>query len=341
MEITPNKKLKVGIVPSLPFSVESNDNYSGFEVELWEEIAKELGLAYEYQKFNFQDIIQSVIDGKVDVAFSAITISEKREEVVDFSYPTFNSGLRILLSKSRGKINVKNTIKEFIAQGYKQLLKPIIGLLLLAVLFGNLFWYFEKSGGIISPEYITGVLQSVWVALCTILGSDGGLYVYEITTWAGRFILTLGQLVNLAALGLLIGELTAFITTKKIRLNIETKQDLKGKIVATVAQTTSELVLKDVGAHVISVTKIEDAYKKLNNNEVEAVVFDSPVLVYYANNEGADWAEVVGEVFDKQDYGIMIAEDNDLRKDINVALLGLHESGYYDSLYKKWFGEVE
>jgi ABC-type amino acid transport substrate-binding protein len=54
----------------------------------------------------------------------------------------------------------------------------------------------------------------------------------------------LGQLVKLAVLGIIVGELTAFITTRKIRLNIEGPKDLSGRTVATVQGTTSEPVLK-------------------------------------------------------------------------------------------------
>lgn len=335
-----DSKLKVAVAQNLPFIIESSGKYSGFEIELWEMIAKEIGTSFEYMKYNFQELIPLVVKKKTDIALAALTIREEREKIVDFSHPTFNSGLRILLSKNRSKIDFAGTIRAFITQGYKQLIKPFFVLLLIILIFGNILWIGERAGGSIASTYFPGVFQAIWLSLCTILGADWNGF-YAVSTWVGRSILTLEQIANLAVLGLLIGEITAFVTTRKIRLNIDGPNDLKGKIVATVKGTTSEHILKSLGATVIPVTKIDEAYEKLRRNKVEAIVFDAPVLVYYALNEGSGWAEVVGELFDKQEYGVMLQEGSPLRKEINIAILAIRENGSYDALYKKWFGETE
>ena len=173
------------------------------------------------------------------------------------------------------------------------------------------------------------------------LGLDGALFVYSVSSWVGRLIVASGQIVSIAFFGLFIGELTAFITTKKIKLNIEEPKDLRDKTVATVKQTTSEVILKELGAIVVPVNKIEEAYEKLKKNQVEAVVFDAPILVYYSINDGAEWAEITGELFEKQDYGFVLQDDSILRKDVNLAILTIRENGSYDALYKKWFGEIK
>jgi len=105
--------------------------------------------------------------------------------------------------------------------------------------------------------------------------------------------------------------------------------------------TTSESTLKKLGANVVPVDTIDEVYNKLKKNEVEAVVFDAPVRVYYALNDGSDWSEIVGELFNKENYGIVLQEDSILREKINRAILTIKENGYYDTLHKKYFGEVE
>lgn len=179
----------------------------------------------------------------------------------------------------------------------------------------------------------------MWLSLSIILGSPAMILVYKVQSWLGLVILQLGQLVKLAVLGIIVGELTAFITTRKIRLNIEGPKDLSGKTVATVQGTTSEPVLKNLGAVIVPVVKIEEAFEKLEKNEVEAVVFDAPILEYYALNDGFGKVEVIGELFDKQDYGFVLQEGSPLREKINRAILTIQENGLYDTLYKKWFGE--
>lgn len=334
------EKLKIAVSSMPPFVIESNGKYSGFEIELWEMIAKEMDVTFEYEKHTFQELIPLISEKKADIAFASVTINEKREETVDFSHPTFNSGLRILLSKNRKNIDFGNTVKEFFTQGYKQFIKPLFVLLIIILLLGSVLYFIERNNGSMSVTYFPGIFQATWIFLCSMLGLDGALFVYSVGSWTGRLIVSLGQLVSLAFLGLFIGELTAFITTKKIRLNIEEPKDLSGKTVATVKQTTSETVLKNLGAIVAPVSKIEEAYEKLNKNQVEAVVFDAPVLVYYSLNDGVKWAEVAGELFEKQDYGFVLPNNSELRKNVNLAILTIQENGSYDALYKKWFGDV-
>lgn len=335
------QKLKVAVSQVSPFVMELNNKYSGFEIELWEMIAREMKVDFDYRKYDFKDLISIVNKKEADVAFASITINEKREEIIDFSHATFNSGLHILLSKNRKNIDFGNTLKTFFRDGYKQFLKPLLVLLATILFLGLVLFITERNNGSLSVSYFPGVLQATWIFMCSMLGLDGALFVYSVSSWLGRLIVSLGQLISLAFLGLFIGELTAFITTKKFRLNIEGVKDLEGKNVATVQGTTSEIMLKKLGAIVTSVITIEEAYNKLKNNKIDAVVFDAPVLKYYALNEGAEWAEITGEIFDKQEYGFVLQEGSSLRKDVNLAILTLRENGSYSELYKKWFGEIE
>ena len=61
-------------------------------------------------------------------------------------------------------------------------------------------------------------------------------------------------------------------------------------------------------------------------------------LRYYANNEGAGKAEVVGPVFKDRDYGVAFGIGSDLRKQFDDALLSMREDGDYDALREKWLG---
>ena len=333
-------KLKVAVVDHTPFIMKKVGGYHGFEIDLWESVAKEAGLNFEYEQINsFKELIPFIVDKKADVAIGAITINEEREEIVDFSHSIFDSGLGILLSKKSKNINFTGTIKTFFNEGYKQFFKPLIFLLVLVLILGSFLYFFERNNGSMSLNYFIGILQSTWVFVCSMLGLDGALFVYSVNSWAGRLIISLGQLISLAVLGLFIGELTAFITTKKIRMNISGPNDLKDKKVGTVQGTTSISILKEIGANIIATENIEEAYKKLKKGELDAVVFDSPILTYYSLGDGAGWSEMVGEMFDKQNYGIVLQEGSPFRKNINLAILTIKENGYYQTIYEKWFGK--
>ena len=70
---------------------------------------------------------------------------------------------------------------------------------------------------------------------------------------------------------------------------------------------------------------------------MDAVVFDAPVLLFYAAREGKGRVQLVGPTFRKEDYGIAFPRNSPLRKQVNVALLALREDGTYQRLYDKWF----
>jgi len=76
----------------------------------------------------------------------------------------------------------------------------------------------------------------------------------------------------------------------------------------------------------------------LPQGQVDAVVYDAPVLLYYASHEGNGKVRPAGSIFRKEDYGIVFPTDTHYRKRVNMALLKLKESGVYDRLYQKWFG---
>jgi polar amino acid transport system substrate-binding protein len=90
-------------------------------------------------------------------------------------------------------------------------------------------------------------------------------------------------------------------------------------------------------AQVVEVERIDEAYKLLNDRDVDAVVFDSPVLLYYAANEGKGRVMTIGVPFRKEDYGIIFRPGNPLRRQVNATLLQLREDGTYQQIYDKWF----
>ena len=65
----------------------------GFDVDLGKEIAKELGLDYEFKHYNFDALIVGLQTGaEFDMITSAMTIKPERALEIDFSDPYFDAG---------------------------------------------------------------------------------------------------------------------------------------------------------------------------------------------------------------------------------------------------------
>ncbi|THF56438.1 transporter substrate-binding domain-containing protein [Ollibium composti] len=81
-----------------PFSYRNEDgNYVGYDVDIWNEIGKRIGVEYELRPMDFNGIIPGIQSGNIDVAVAAMSITSKREEVIDFSYPYYKAGITIMV----------------------------------------------------------------------------------------------------------------------------------------------------------------------------------------------------------------------------------------------------
>jgi len=76
-----------------PFVEMQGDKPVGFEPEMLQAIADEIGLELEYlPPQNFDTILASVASGtKMDIGVSSFTINDERKQLVDFSLPYFDS----------------------------------------------------------------------------------------------------------------------------------------------------------------------------------------------------------------------------------------------------------
>lgn len=81
----------------VPFEFKQGDTYVGFDIDLWEAIAKELKLEYKLQPMDFAGILPALQTKNVDVALAGITIKDERKKVIDFSDGYYDSGFILMV----------------------------------------------------------------------------------------------------------------------------------------------------------------------------------------------------------------------------------------------------
>ena len=89
----------------MPFEFKQGGKSVGFDIDLWDAIAKDLGLKYKLQPMDFSGLIPALQTGNIDAAIAGMTVKSKREEVVDFSYPYYDAGLLLMVRKDNKNIN--------------------------------------------------------------------------------------------------------------------------------------------------------------------------------------------------------------------------------------------
>lgn len=90
--------------PPFEFKDPKTGEHTGFDVELWDIIAREIGLQYDLQPMDFNGIIPGLQSGQLDAGIAGITIKPERAKVVDFSDPYYNAGLLLLVKADRTDI---------------------------------------------------------------------------------------------------------------------------------------------------------------------------------------------------------------------------------------------
>jgi len=207
----------------MPFEFKEGDKYVGFDIDLWDAIAKDLKLEYKLQPMDFNGLIPALQTGNIDVAIAGMTIKSKREEVVDFAYPYYDAGLLLMVKAN------------------------------------------DKS--------------------------------------------------------------------------ISSVDDLANKVVATKLGTTSADFAKGLKTKEVKLfPNIDGAYMELGAGGADAVIFDSPAILYYIKTEGKGTVKTVGPLYQGQSYGIAFPQGSDLREKVTITILKFMEDGTYNKIYKKWFG---
>src|SRR5580704_7766904 len=108
------QKLIVGVAPGPPFNILNPDgSWTGISIELWREIADELGLDYEFRETDLIGNFDGLAQGWLDVAVGPLTITERREEICDFSHAFFSSSMAVAVPVSRVPTNFRFLIGFF------------------------------------------------------------------------------------------------------------------------------------------------------------------------------------------------------------------------------------
>lgn len=317
-----------------PFVFANKGELSGFSIDLWRSIASKLGMESKFVEYStVPDLLSAVKDGKANVGIAAISITAERQENFDFSLPMFAAGLQIMVRPPEANGSAFSNILQLL---FSTTLLQVFGIaLLLIVVAAHVIWLSERNHkeGMIDKSYFPGIFKACWWAAATLATQADEMPKGVL----GRVIAIIWMFIGVLFVAYFTAAATTSLTVQQLQGDIRSVDDLPGKLVTTTAGSTAAKYLREHKISALEVPKIEQAYDALQTKKVDAVVFDAPVLLFYAANQGQGKVEVVGSVFREENYGIVLPNNSPYRKQINSALLSLREDGTYQSLYDKWF----
>lgn len=328
------QSLIVSTVTRPPFSMAENGSDTGFSMDLLRALADKLNWDYRIERAElFADMLNSVADGPADLAIANISITAARETRMDFSQPIFESGLQIMVPADQ---NSNPALWQALAS--RDLLTAIAIAFVLLLGGGMLMWYFERRA---QPYFDRPASEawfpSFWWALNLVV--NGGFEERVPRTLFGRLFGVFLVVSSLFVVSVFVAKITAVMTVEAITGSVNSVNDLYGKHVGSIDGSTAAgfLERREIGYQ--AYTGLDGLLRGFETGEIDAVVFDAPVLSYYASHDGRRIASMVGSVFLRENYGIVFPTGSPLVEDVNQALLALREDGTYDTIYRKWFGE--
>lgn len=103
-----------------PFEYMEDGEYKGFDIELAQEIADEMGLDLQIENVDFDTIVPGVASGtKYDIGIAAITATPERKEEVDFSDSYYMDDQAIVTMKDNADLTSDNCLSELNQEGVK------------------------------------------------------------------------------------------------------------------------------------------------------------------------------------------------------------------------------
>jgi len=314
-------------------------NLTGFSTDLWNAIARDIGATTEFVVTDsVQGILSDVASGKTDLGIAAISITAEREKTFDFSQPMFNSGLRVAVAaEPMPAARALDNLLSFIgSEAFLELLAVILVLVLVPVPF---LWLSERKAG-------TGLLQGK-----TKIGQFGEALWWSISALSGQAqdmpSRLGGRIVAMPYLlfaVLFASYFTATVTTRMTITQIERSttgpNGLGGRWIATVSGSTAATWLKSQRIAATEYSDVDVALDAVETGKADAIVYDEPVLAYSAAVTRKGRLRLSGPVFQSQHYGIAFLPTSSRRRAIDQALLNLKETGEYQRIQAKWFGDA-
>jgi len=335
--VATEKVLQIGTKEAPPFSFKNKTGkWTGISIELWENIAEEMGLKYQYQEHTVKGLLDGVTNHSLDAAVSALTLTTEREERFDFTHPFYNTGLGIAVQTKKGSV-WKAVLKEFMSTEFLEIIGVLMGAL---ILLGFIIWLFErkKNKDEFGGSTKEGIGSGIWWSVVTMTAVGYGDKVPK--TLGGRLFATVWMFTGIILISTFIATITSMLTVSQLEYAIDGPEDLRMNTVGIIRYTTSEIYMQDNRIVYIPYDTVTDALEALDLGTINALVYDAPLLQYFINRDYKGKIEVLPNTFLRQDYGIALTQGSKFREPVNRILLRrIHQEEWQDLLYKHLGGQ--
>lgn len=337
----PSGKLAVATRHVPPFAIKDDDgHWSGITIDLMQEVVVDLNehaeppIVLEFRELTLKESLAAVESGEVDLAAGALTVNFEREERMDFSHPYHTSGLGIaVLSEKRS--GWWHVLDRILSPTFLEVVGLLAGLL---VLSGALIYFFERRR---NPEqfgggFWRGLGAGVWWSIVT--ATTVGYGDKAPITGVGRVLAVVWMLSGILVISAFTAAVTSSLTVGQLSARIRGPGDLPQVRVASVSDSTSQAYLRSRRIRHKAFRGLGDALAALDAGEVEAVVYDAPLLQFEVLHNYPK-LHVLASTFERQDYAIAFPGGSLLREQVNRSVLRVISTPSWHERLAGYLGE--
>ena len=329
--------LQVAVYDGPPFAFrENHGEYSGFMVEIWEAIAQDMQLEYEYTITNMEGLLAGVNRGDYQVGLGAITITPQREKLVDFTQPVNGSGTGIILPRQR----MGSSFGNYVWPIARAILILAISLSLLLLVSGTLVWFVERKHPR-DPGHrdIDSIEDGLWWSAVTVSTIGYGDKVPR--TRLGRIIGVVWIFAGLVMLSLFTANASAIFTVTEIEQQINSKEDLRRvRVGAAERSSGQEFLLRERIAHE-TYDNIQLAIDAMLAGKLDCVVSNVPVARYLNNSTYKRKLSIAQKLLLKNNMGIALTPGSEFEEQINRRLLVMLSEPRWQNTMTIYLGDSE
>jgi len=316
--------LRVGTKVAPPFAMKTaQGEWTGLAIDLWSNVARELGLEYELEERDLESLLAGIEEGSLDAGIAALTITAERETAMDFSYPYFSTGLAIATARESDAAGWLLVAERFFSLEFLRVIS-VLALVLLGA--GFLVWLFERQR---NPEmfgggWARGIASGFWWSAVTM--TTVGYGDKAPASLGGRIVGLVWMFISVIILSSFTASIASSLTLGELSTSIDDVDDLRRRSVGTIRGSAGAAILRGERIGALDYESVDEGLEALAAGRLDAFVHDAPLIRYAIGTRWPDQLRVLPQTVGRQDYGIALPQDSALREELTKSILRFLET---------------
>jgi polar amino acid transport system substrate-binding protein len=151
-------------------------------------------------------------------------------------------------------------------------------------------------------------------------------------TMPGRIVAIVWMVASIVTIAVFTASITSVLTIKHLQGVVHGVSDLSTVRVGAMVGTSAEDTLSHLRITYRKFATLHDGLDALRAHELDALVYDKPLLAWAIQQGYSSSIELVDATFEPQEYAFALSRNSPLRNTLDVAIL--------DAIHSPWWEET-